>query len=140
MVREVKAFNDLGFYHRNITPDSFYLDETFHTIKLCNFGHTYFKSMVKNRIAPLLHHGDYLYTSPERLRDEVFHQEPEEVWALGVCLYEMLVHKHPFVWWYNDGNIRFNATEKKIKKCFKYADVVLLDKSFEADNEPPRKL
>lgn len=111
MIKAVHYLHCEGFMHRDIKPENFLIftdDKNQLKIKLIDFGFAcHFKPNEKKRDKV----GSINYIAPEMLLEEDCEYDCKiDIWALGICLYNMLVGKQPFA----DDDIVLLA--EKIKK------------------------
>lgn len=97
MVSALQYLHLEGIMHRDIKPENFlvYYQENRLKIKLIDFGFAcHFKGNEKKKDKV----GSINYVAPEMLADDLNadYNCKIDVWALGVCLYNMLVGKQPF--------------------------------------------
>lgn len=101
MVEGVLEIHNKGQMHRDIKPENVFLRKGGETIasllvKLGDFGLA--RDMSANKDAASSYSkgiGTQKYQSPELLREESY-GPANDIWALGVILYEMLTGEHPF--------------------------------------------
>ena len=101
MVLAVQYMHAEDFMHRDIKPENFlvYVDKNDSNklkVKLTDFG---FACKVKNNEKKTDKVGSINYVAPEMLDDlneDAPYDNKVDVWALGVCLYNMLSGKQPF--------------------------------------------
>lgn len=95
MIEAIHYLHSEGFMHRDIKPENFlvHVENGKHSIKLIDFGFaTDFKPDEKLEAKV----GSINYVAPEMLIDDGFYDYKVDVWAAGICLYNMLAGKQPF--------------------------------------------
>jgi serine/threonine-protein kinase len=93
---ELKGSNgeDLGVVHRDVSPQNI-LVGTSGAVKLIDFGIAKAENRLGTRTRTGIVKGKVHYMAPEQARGEA-HDRRVDVWALGVCLYELVSDRLPF--------------------------------------------
>ncbi len=96
MIDAVHYLHCENIIHRDIKPENFliFFKNNQPHIKLIDFG---FATNVIPEVPLTDKVGTINYIAPEMLVNESKYSFPIDVWALGICLYNMLVGKQPFV-------------------------------------------
>ena len=95
MIDAVHYIHAEGFMHRDIKPENFLIQtvEGKPEIKLIDFGFAVdFKQGQKltDKV------GSINYVAPEMMIDEGEYDQKVDIWAIGICLYNMIAGKQPF--------------------------------------------
>ena len=83
---------DRDIVHRDLKVDNILLDE-YMNVRVCDFGLAKQLHGGSNVLSTLC--GSYPYAAPEIFRNMKY-GKPIDIWALGVCLYAMVVGRLPF--------------------------------------------
>lgn len=95
MIDAVHYMHSEGFVHRDIKPENFLIHtiNNKYEIKLIDFG---FATDFKQGEKLTAKVGSINYVAPEMLLDDGFYDYKVDIWAIGICLYNMLAGKQPF--------------------------------------------
>ncbi len=90
----IHVAHKLGLVHRDLKPQNILLDGTGHP-HVTDFGLAVDEQSQRDMAGQVA--GSPHYMSPEQVRGEAQYLDGRtDVWALGVILYELLVHRRPF--------------------------------------------
>jgi serine/threonine-protein kinase len=84
----------LGVVHRDVSPQNI-LISTAGAVKIIDFGVAKAQNRLATRTRTGIVKGKVQYMAPEQARGDE-HDRRVDVWALGVCLYELVADKLPF--------------------------------------------
>jgi len=92
LVSAVEHMHSKGLYHRDIKPENVFLTEN-GTVKLGDFG-----LATREKWTDEANVGSERYMSPEQFScaSGMYQPEKADIWALGICLLNVLFHKAPF--------------------------------------------
>lgn len=93
LLSAVEHMHSNGIYHRDIKPENVFLTED-GTIKLGDFG-----LATRKAVTDECNVGSERYMAPEQINcgaSGVYSPEKADIWALGICLLNVLFHKAPF--------------------------------------------
>lgn len=95
MIDAIHYMHSEGFVHRDIKPENFLIstNEGKYDIKLIDFG---FATDFKEGEGLVSKVGSINYIAPEMLYDEGTYDNKVDIWAIGICLYNMIAGKQPF--------------------------------------------
>jgi len=89
LLSAIKYLHSLKIIHGDIKPSNLLLDK-FNNIKIADFGcSNYYSNNIKKCV------GTPIYMSPELLNNNHYHYK-NDIWAIGVILYQMIYQKLPF--------------------------------------------
>jgi len=92
LVSAVEHMHSKGLYHRDIKPENVFLTEN-GTVKLGDFG-----LATSDKWTDEANVGSERYMAPEQYScaSGMYQPEKADIWALGICLLNVLFHKAPF--------------------------------------------
>lgn len=97
MISAIQYLHIEGFMHRDIKPENFlvYYEENKVKLKLIDFGFACHFKPNEKKVDKV---GSINYVAPEMLSDDenAEYDCKIDVWAVGICLYNMLAGKQPF--------------------------------------------
>ena len=103
----VQYLHNLNIYHNDLKPENIVTNAERNDAHIIDFGQAIIVNNGEERIPKTgSGYGTHLYCAPElslRDTDTTFDWKKADIWALGTCLYIMLIKTYPV--WTNDGRI-----------------------------------
>jgi serine/threonine protein kinase len=95
IIEGIKALHDMDIIHKDIKPENILLTNNYKTIKICDFGFSYFVTDMNNKLNNIVY-GSPIYMAPENfLLDSNNIGKNTDIWAAGMILHEILYGYHP---------------------------------------------